>query len=211
MFSSRIDAGRRLGQELTKRQVRADLILGVPRGGMVVAYEIAKILKLPLDALVVKKLGAPHNPELAIGALTYDDVTYIDTDLVRNLEISKEYIKQEIRRKHHEFRDRDLLLRKNKPSIVVRGKQVIVADDGVATGATLFAALEWLHKKEAKKIIVAIPVATRLTVYRIRNAVDKCVILEEPDNFGAVGEFYSDFRQVMDEEVVSLLNSRLPK
>lgn len=211
MFASRTDAGRRLGQELIKLGINADLVLGIPRGGMVVANEIANILGLPLDALVVKKLGAPHNQELAIGAITYDDVTHIDHDLVRNLDITKQYLNQEIKVKHHEFVDRDRLLRGNKPLFDVRGKRVIIVDDGVATGATLFAALEWLHKNRAKQIIAALPVVATMTVYRMRNAVDKCVSLEEPENFGAVGEFYKDFRQVSDEEVVSLMKPKLPK
>ena len=208
MFSSRIHAGQQLAQELVKRQVQADLVLGIARGGVVVAIEVAKTLKLPLDVLVVKKLGAPRNPELAIGALTYGDVTYIDEDLVRRLTVDKMFVVEEVKKKHHEFLEREKQMRNGKPQPRVVNERVVLVDDGIATGATVIAAVQWLRQQKARTITLALPVAPQQIVSVLVSLVDEYVILEEPENFHAVGEFYKDFKEVTDEEVKNLLGSR---
>ena len=208
MFSSRIHAGQQLAQELVKRQVQADLVLGIARGGVVVAIEVAKTLKLPLDVLVVKKLGAPRNPELAIGALTYGDVTYIDEDLVRRLTVDKMFVVEEVKKKHHEFLKREKQMRNGKPQPRVVNERVVLVDDGIATGATVIAAVQWLRQQKARTITLALPVAPQQIVSVLVSLVDEYVILEEPENFHAVGEFYKDFQEVTDEEVKNLLGSR---
>ena len=206
MFSSRIDAGRQLAQELVRRHVRADLVLGIARGGVVVAAEITKYLHFPLDVVVVKKLEAPTNSELAIGALTYKDATYIDENLASTVDADKHFIADEVKKKHHEFLERERLLRNGKPPPVVENKCVLVVDDGVATGATCKATVEWLRKEKVKRIILALPVAPFDSIKELSSLVDEYVILEEPKNFQAVGEFYKDFREVQDEEVITLLS-----
>ena len=205
MFTSRKDAGGVLAGELIKQGIKADLVLGIVRGGVVVAKEVADLLHLPLEVLVVKKLGAPNNSELAIGALTSDGVTFIDNSLVNSLGVEKSYLFNEVKIQHQAFTVRDKKLRKGYSSISVINRRVLVVDDGAATGATLFAAIKWLKKKHAGTIILALPVAAKHAAVELQNLVDRCVILEEPEDFGAVGQFYQDFREVSDDEVVSLL------
>lgn len=207
MFESRIHAGKILVEKLRQEKITADLVLGIPRGGVVIAKEIACSLRIPLDVIIVKKLGAPLNPELAIGAIASDDVSYIDTRLATSVGADQEYIKQEIINKHHELSTRAKALRINKPKLQVKGKQVIITDDGVATGATMFAAIDWLRQNKAKKIILALPVAPKDTVDKLNKLVDQCIILDKPVFFGAVGQFYQDFSQVSDEQVIRLLNA----
>ena len=205
MFTSRVDAGKKLGEELKLQNIRADLVLGIPRGGVVVAYEIARELKCVLDVLVVKKLGSPSNPELAIGALTFDDVTYIDENLSRGVSADADYIRGEIVRRHHELVKRNQLLRHSPLPPDVGHKSVILVDDGVATGATVLAALMWLVQKKTRTTILALPVAAVDTAYELCKRVATCVILEKPNTLNSVGSFYKEFEQVEEEEVKMLL------
>lgn len=206
MFSSRTQAGQLLAKELEKQHVGGDLVLGIARGGVVVATEISKALQISLDILVVKKLGAPSNQELAIGALTYGDVTYIDEKLTTSIGINKRFIAEEVKKKHHEFWEREKLIREGKSPPSVYQKHVILVDDGMATGATVIAGIEWLRQQKAEKVILALPVAPFQTTSRFASLVDQCVILEELENFHAVGESYKDFREVSEEEIKKLLS-----
>lgn len=207
MFQSRSHAGKLLAGKLKTQDLHADVVVGIARGGVVIAQEIARTFQIPFDVMVVKKLGAPYNPELAIGAIAADDVTYIDEKLASSVRADKEYIKNEIKRKHHELDQREKLLRQDKPALQVKDKSVILTDDGVATGATTFASIQWLRKKQAKNIIMALPIAPPDTVKKLSSLVDKCVILETPLGFAAVGQFYQDFSEVTDEDVRRIIKS----
>ncbi len=201
MFQSRSDAGKKLADELQKQKVSADIVLAIPRGGVLVGAEIARVLNIPLDVLVVKKLGAPNNAELSIGAIASDDVTYLDQDLIKITGVSKAYLNYEIQNKHHELIDRENKLRKGKPKLNVQNKTVVLTDDGAATGATVFAAIEWLKKHATKLIILALPVCSYETDQKLEQLVDKCVILETPETFQAVGQYFQNFEQVSEEEI----------
>ena len=205
MFTSRVDAGKKLGKELKRQNIRADLVLGIARGGVVVACEISKVLGLPLDVLVVRKLAAPSNPELAYGALTFDDVTYLDEDLIRSLEVDGAEMATEIIKKHHELIDRNLQLRKSNLPPEVKGKRVILVDDGVATGATALAAIQWLDKQQVKQVTLALPVVAETQAKQLCKLAGTCVILEKPNTLNSVGSFYKEFAQVEEEEVKQLL------
>lgn len=149
-FTSRTDAGRQLANALGKRKITADLVLGIPRGGVGVAREIGKALAVNFDVLVVKKLEAPEQPELAIGAITLGEITYIDTRISDAVGCDDMYIQQEIQRQQKALCARDRLLRKDKPALQIGRKRVILTDDGVATGSTMYAAIQWVKKKEQK-------------------------------------------------------------
>lgn len=206
MFSSRSEAGQLLAQKLKQAQIKADVVLGIPRGGVVVAEVIAENLQLPLKAIVVKKLGAPDNQELAIGAITYDNVTSLENDLIRNLRIDKSYINGELMQKQKELVERDLYLNQGKP-LDLQNLAVILTDDGVATGATILAASKWIIKNKVKKLILALPVAARNTTSQLRKISDRCIVLAQPTSFRAVGQFYQDFRQITDAEVKQILDN----
>ena len=208
MFASREAAGKLLAEKLREVQVTADMVFGIARGGVVIAQEIAQAFHLPLEVLVIKKLGAPSNPELAIGALALDSVTYIDENFARAVGADNAFIKSEVLRKHAELKKREQMFRSGKMALNPEKKRVILADDGVATGATVMAACMWLRQKKVQQIILALPVVSQETVKKLRSQVDKCVTLEEPVDLRAVGEFYKDFREVTDEEVINILASR---
>ncbi len=207
MFSTRKEAGKKLAKRLLEKQIQADLVLGIPRGGVVVAAEIARNLELPLDVLVIKKLTAPNNPELAIGAIAPGTITYIDDDMVRSTNASAEYLRDEVKRRHHELLERERLLRFGKPPLDVSKKKVILVDDGAATGATLFASLDWLVAQKTGVKILALPVASRFTIESLKTKVDICEVIETPDDFRSVGQFYEEFHQVSESDIVTLLNS----
>lgn len=207
MFSSRIEAGELLARALESQQIKADLVLGIPRGGVEVAAQIAAHLRLPLDVLLVKKLGAPGNPELAIGAIAQDGIEYIDHTVAASLRVDKDFIAQEKQQKLHELHQREQLLRTQKQRLPVKDQQIILVDDGVATGATFFAGITWLRGQNAAAIIAALPVVAFDVGKAIRQRVDQYVILEEPQNLHAVGAWYKDFHEVTDEDVIKLLQT----
>lgn len=178
------------------------MVLGVPRGGVPVAFEIAAQLHAPLDVIMAKKIGHPMHEEYAIGAVTEDEVLLDDVPL-----ISATYIEQKTAALKALLHHRARLLRGSRPPLEVQGRNVIVADDGVATGHTLIACIRALRRKSPAQIIVAVPVAPRHTADELRAVCDELVCLEESDNFRAVGAFYKDFTQVSDEEAFELLKS----
>lgn len=193
VLKDRSQAGVFLAEKLSSYRGTASSILGLARGGVAVAKTLAGDLNLPLDVLVVKKIGAPGQEELAIGALAPDGVSYGDFD------------KSQIAILNGKIKQKTLLYRKGRKSYDFRGKTVIIVDDGAATGATMKVAIQWLRKKNAKKIVVALPVAPKELLLKIAPEVDELIVLETPDEFSAVGQFYKDFGQVSDEKVVELL------
>lgn len=200
MFANRTEAGRRLAEALRDRHAPDALVLGVPRGGVVVASEVAGVLGLELDVVVVRKLGAPGQPEYAIGAVdeeghvvgatSFPDQTYVRTAAIRE--------REEIARRLAAYRG-------DRPPATIAGREVLLVDDGVATGFTVRAAVESTRRRGAGRVVVAAPVASPQAAATLRREADEVVTLEEPPDFYAVGQFYRDFTQTSDAEVVRLL------
>lgn len=207
MFTDRSQAGKRLAEQLEAYRSSHALVIGLARGGVVVAKEIAGALSLPLDVLVVKKIPSPFQRELALGALAPDGVSVVDYRLAQREGADERYLGSQRVERAKEIRTKTLVYRKGRKPPSVRDREVIVVDDGAATGATIEAAVKWLKKKKAKAIIVALPVAPPDIVGKIQPEVDTLIVLETPSDFGAVGQFYDFFPQIEDEEVVALLKS----
>lgn len=206
IFHNRIEAGKKLAQELKiYREKSNGIVIGLPRGGVVVAHEVARILGLPLDVIVPRKIGAPGNKEFAIGAIAEDGQGVFDEKSISELKISKKYITQEIQIEQQEAARRLLLYRRDKPLLQLQDKIVILVDDGVATGATMRAAIQSARAKKASRIIVATPVIAQDTFEKIQKEADKVIALHAPLFFGAVGMFYRQFDQTEDAEVIALL------
>lgn len=205
MFTDRIQAGILLAEKLSSYRGKGAIIVGLARGGVATARAAADATNLPLDVLVVKKIGAPGEAELAIGAIAPDGVSFIDWRFAQALGVDEKYIKEAISRQSSAIRQKTLLYRKGKKPYKFVEKTVILVDDGAATGATIEAAIKWLRKKHAKRIVVALPIAPKELLPKISPEVDELVILETPSEFQAVGQFYERFDQVSDEEVVELL------
>ena len=207
LFKNRSESGRRLALQLHEYKTTPELlVLGLPRGGVSVAYEIARELNAPLDVLIVRKLGAPGNEEFAIGAIA-GDIRVLDPLLIQMSGISDDVVKQIEQREHQEMMRREMLYRRGRPPLDLRHKTVILVDDGLATGATMKAALFAAISHHPKKLIAALPVAAASSIDKIRSLADAMVILSTPEIFYGVGMFYDDFRQVSDDEVIHLLHS----
>jgi predicted phosphoribosyltransferase len=205
MFFDRDDAGRKLARALGELPEDA-LILGIPRGGVVVARAMADALARPFDVLVVRKLGAPHNPELAIGAIGPNGVISLDEHVLRALQgVSPEYIEREAAAQLAEIERRMRLYRGDAPYPDVRGRCCVVVDDGIATGSTARAALRWLRGAQAQPVVLAVPVAPERTTQELEKEADRVVVLYTPPTFVAVGQWYERFDQVEDDEVVAAL------
>lgn len=208
IFKDRRDAAQRLASKLMQYENSPDaLILALPRGGVVTGYEIAKILNCPLDIIIIRKIGFPSRPEFAIGAVSETGKVVLNEDVVRGYGISETYIKAEVKKEEEEISRRKSLYRGGKGIPSLAGKVIILVDDGIATGATMKAAIETLKKEGLAKLVVAVPVAPPETAEAIRKITDEFVCLEMPDYFMAVGNYYHDFTQVSNEEVVELLKS----
>ncbi len=202
IFQDRTDAGRALASALREYAGRPDVVvLALPRGGVPVAYEVARELGAPLDVFVVRKLGTPGQEELAVGAIASGGTRVLNYEVVNNLEISREAIDEVSIREQMELERRERQFRGDKPPLDVRGKTVVLIDDGLATGSTMRAAVAALRAKGPARIVVAVPVAAASTCDRMRYEVDEMVCLYAPDEFYAVGEWYRDFSQTTDEEV----------
>ncbi len=206
-FRDRGAAGRLLGEELKRRSVsQNELVLALPRGGVPIGYEVAKILGVPLDVMVVRKLGFPGQPELAMGAVGNGGVRVLDEKLVRELGIfSRNQVERIAAREALEVERREQLYRAGRPALNLRGRRVALVDDGLATGSTMLAAIECTRRLGAATVTVAVPVASRPASDRMREAAGGFVCLAEPEPFHAVGEWYLDFRQTTDEMVTKLL------
>jgi predicted phosphoribosyltransferase len=205
-FRDRADAGRRLAGVLREYANRPDVIvLALPRGGVPVAYEVARALNMPLDVFLVRKLGVPGQEELAMGAVASGGVGVLNEDVVRMLRIPQNVIQRAARAELEELSRRDRAYRGDRPPPDVRGKTVILVDDGLATGSTMRAAAEALKRLGPARIIIAVPTAARETCEQFRRVVDDVVCVTTPDPFHAVGMWYEDFSQTSDEEVRDLL------
>lgn len=206
LFQDRSEAGRLLAERLADLSGRKDLqVLAIPRGGVVVGHVVARALGAPLDVIITRKIGAPHNPELAIGAVSSDGTLVLDEASISMIGVSPEYIREESTRQQEEIRRRLGVYRGTRPAADLAGKCVILTDDGIATGATMEATIQALRKAPIGSLILAVPVAPRDTLERLRPKVDRLVCLHAADLFWAVGGFYIDFQQTSDEEVVNLL------
>jgi putative phosphoribosyl transferase len=204
-FRDRRDAGRQLGECLSQLQAEHSIVLGLARGGVPVAFEVARALASPLDVLVVRKLGVPFHTELAFGAIGEEDTRVLDTEMIQRLGLSRKRVKATIERERIELTRRVELYRSNRTPLELLGRTVIVVDDGLATGATARVALEIARTRGAEKIIVAIPVSPPETIAELKGLAVKVISLQVPLGFLAVGEWYDDFTQTTDDEVTSLL------
>lgn len=205
-FEDRKSAGRLLAAELKAYKNHPNLIvLGLPRGGVVTAYEVAKALEIPLDVFLVRKLGVPWQPELAMGAMAEGDVIIWNQNILESLSIPENEIKKVIEAEKEELLRRQKLYRGHHAPPVVEGREVILVDDGLATGATMQVAIKALKKRGAKKIIVAVPVAAVETCNNLRKQVDDLICLLTPSPFESIGQWYEEFGQISDEEVINLL------
>ncbi|CAI8869309.1 phosphoribosyltransferase [Methylocaldum szegediense] len=206
LFENRTDAGRRLAEALRAYAGRCDVIvLALPRGGVPVAYEVARALNAPLDLLIVRKLGTPGNPELAMGAIASGDASVLNRDVISLYRISGEIIEQVTANERQELERRERLYRGDRPYPELENRCIIVVDDGIATGATIRAGLAALRRKNPACIVVAVPVAPTDTLERLRAEVDDVVCLTTPTPFFAVGQAYRDFSQTTDDEVREIL------
>jgi len=205
-FKNRAHAGKLLAEELERYAKREDLVvLGLPRGGVPVAYQIACRLHAPLDVLVVRKLGVPGFEELAMGAIASGGVRVIDEMLVCRRRIPQEVIEQVAAREMKELRRREIAYRGHEGAPVIAGKAVLIVDDGIATGSTMHAALEAIRAQNPARIIVAVPTAPAETCAWMDGLADEVVCLMMPDDFHSVGQWYEDFSQTDDEQVTELL------
>lgn len=181
------------------------IVLAIPRGGVVVGFEVAHVLSIPLDVIIPRKIRAPDNPELAIGAMTEDGTIILDEKLVKYLQVSKDYIKEESERQRLEIERRLKLYRGDAPYPSLKNREVIIVDDGVATGSTMKAALTSVRRRGAKSVMIAVPVCPSSTIKELKREADSVVCLHQPEPFYAIGQFYADFAQTSDEEVAELL------
>jgi len=207
VFRDREDAGRKLAAQLCGYKNRKEVIvLGIPRGGVPVAYEVAKALDAPLDIFVSRKLGVPWQEELAFGAVATNGTRVLDREIVEAVGISDEEIEQITARVKQELERREHLYRGKLPPLKLDGLTVILVDDGIATGSSMRAAIHALRQMKPAKIVVAVPVAPQSTCKRLKSEVDHLVCVHTPEEFYAIGQFYEDFSQVADEEVTELLH-----
>lgn len=204
-YRDRTEAGRLLGYSLKSQRLQKPVVLGIPRGGLVVAREIARMLEGDLDIVLARKLRAPMNPELAIGSVSEDGRLFLDETLVSALGIEADYIAQEKAYQMAEIARRMALVRSVLPKTPLAGREVIVTDDGVATGSTLQAALWATSHEKPSKLIAAMPVGPEDTVRRLSADCDEMLVARVPSYFSAVGQFYLRFEQVEDDEVLSIL------
>jgi putative phosphoribosyl transferase len=205
-FANRREAGQLLAEAMLDLRGQKAVVLGIPRGGIVVAQGIADRLEADLDIVLSRKLGAPGHSELAVGALAESGELFINQSVAEELEVTESYLEQEKRQQMAEIRRRSQMIRAVSPKISLKGRTVIVTDDGVATGATMQAAVWAVRHENPGKLIAAIPVASEEAVTRLSGDVDELYCLRMPDNFMAVGQFYSEFEQVTDEQVLEILS-----
>jgi putative phosphoribosyl transferase len=205
-YADRAEAGRVLGELLATYAGRSDVIvLALPRGGVPVAFEVAGALGTPLDVFLVRKLGAPGQEELAMGAIASGDVVVMNDDVVQALKIPREVVEMEVASERQELARREAIYRGGRPPRDVRGKTVILVDDGLATGSTMRAAVAAVRRQEPARIVVAVPIGARSTCDEVKKVADECICAITPDHFRAVGLWYDDFEQTDDDEVCSLL------
>lgn len=209
-FQDRTEAGRRLAAELASRKLANPVVLALPRGGLPVGKEVAAALKAPLDVMVVRKLGVPWQPELAMGAIC-GSTRILDNEIIAGAGISAKQVETVAAAETREMERREQLYRGGLAALNLRGHTVILVDDGLATGSTMVAAVRHVRSLHPEKLMVAVPVSSSQACSRLKNEADECVCLAQPEPFFAVGEWYTDFHQVTDREVQEILKrSRNP-
>ncbi|RCU48455.1 phosphoribosyltransferase [Haloplanus salinus] len=205
-FADRTDAGERLAAELVDRGVDADLVLAIPRGGLPLGRVVADALDAPLDVVIASKIGAPGNPEYAIGAVASDGSVWLDDDAIASLGVSDGYVERERDHELRATREKASRYRGGRDPLDPTGKRVVVVDDGVATGSTAIAALRLVREGGAERVVLAVPVGPPDTVSELESVADAVIVLRTPGSFGAVGAFYDRFGQVTDEEAMTYLD-----
>lgn len=205
MFDSRVDAGKALGRRLAHVKPRNPIVLGLPRGGVPVAAEVARALDAPLEVILVRKLGIPGQPELAMGAIGEGDVRHLDWNVAAHAGVSGSQVSEVVERETTELRSRAARLRAGRRPLDVTGRTVVIVDDGIVTGSTITAAVMVARDLGADSVIIAIPVAPEEVIPQLEQIADEVVFLETPHTMHAVGENYHDFGQVDDGEVVAIL------
>ncbi|HNR96155.1 MAG TPA: phosphoribosyltransferase family protein [Anaerolineae bacterium] len=209
LFRDRSEAGKLLAARMDHLKGSHNLlVLGLPRGGVVVAYEVAVALGAPLDVYITRKIGAPYNPELAIGAVAGDGTVVLDHNLISRLQVPEDYLEAETERQKREIQRRLQAYRGRLEEPVVSDKTVVLVDDGVATGATVRATLKALRQQRPARLVLAVPVGPAETIRQLAQEADEVVCLYAPEMFWAVGAFYAEFDQTEDEQVVRLLQDR---
>ena len=211
LFANRVQAGQQLAEALQRFSFKDGLVLAIPRGGVVVGYEIADSLNLLLDVIVPRKLGAPGNPEYAIGAVAEDGTMILDENVLEYLHVPQDYIEWESATQKQEIQRRMRLYRQDTPYPDLKGRDVVVVDDGIATGSTMKAALTSVKNCGANTVTAAIPVGPPSTIEVLKKLADRVVCLFTPESFFAIGEFYDDFSQTSDDEVIYLLGKNREK
>jgi predicted phosphoribosyltransferase len=209
VYKDRRDAAEFLAQKLDKKygdSINREnaIILAIPRGGVITGDVIAERLGVSLDVLVSRKVGSPFNPELAVGAVMHDGSFFPNEDIIKMLDLPRTYLDEQVAIQKREI-ERRLLKFRGSRDYQLAGKFVILVDDGIATGATVLAAINWLRSQKIRKLIVAVPVGPRDTITKLKTVADDVIVLQTPFLFEAVGEFYEDFSQVIDEDVVETM------
>lgn len=205
MFKNRIDAGRRLANKLGEFKGKECVVLGVPRGGVVVAREVADKLGAKLDIVIPRKVGAPYNTEVAVGAVTEDGNVFWDERLMRILGVMPDLLEESVKVAVKEIERRTNIYRDGKSKVDINSKNVVLVDDGIATGFTVLAAVRSIKSQNPLSITLAVPVASKEALNKFKGEVDSIICLDIPEDFSAVGHFYEEFEQITDDEVIELL------
>jgi putative phosphoribosyl transferase len=203
LFNNRNHAGQLLASKLAGKTF--DIVLGLPRGGIPVAYEIAKAMNTPMDLLLVRKLGCPGNNELAFGAISNHGEIVLNKDVINSFQLTQTQIDNALKKEEKEIKRRESVYRKDRPLLCLTNKQVLLTDDGVATGASIKVAIKSIIASKAKSLTLALPVIPPNTLEELMTMVDEVIYLQAPYSFYAVGQFYQDFSQTTDAEVVELM------
>ncbi|MFB6309116.1 MAG: phosphoribosyltransferase [Haloarculaceae archaeon] len=206
MFRDRADAGQQLADVLEERGIEADLVLAIPRGALPVARPVADRLGAPLDVVVARKIGAPTNPELALGAVADDGTAWLNDDLIERLGVADDYLRQTRAGERANAKEKFDRYRGERGPLDVTGKRVVVVDDGVATGATMRACLLRVRAGDPARVVAAVPVGPPDTLADLRSVADEVIAVETPENFRAVGRHYERFDQVTDEQARTYLS-----
>lgn len=210
-FKDRMEAAKLLSEKLSHYKNENPIVLAIPRGAVPMAAEVAKALHASFDIVLIKKIGSLHNPELAIGAISEDGHSHFNDELVKILGLNSSTLSNLAKDKEAELKQQIKLFRGSKKPLEISGRIVIIVDDGIATGATLISAIEFLSKKNPKKIVVASPVGAKDTIRKLEKFVDDVVVLLAPVDFIAVGLWYETFGQVSDQEVLAVLKDAREK
>ncbi|WP_142859364.1 phosphoribosyltransferase [Salinigranum halophilum] len=206
MFDDRTDAGRQLADLIEGHDVEADVVLAIPRGGLPVGRAVADALAVPLDIVAARKLGAPGNPEFAIGAVASDGTVFLNDEYIDQLGVDESYVDDAIERERAAAQEKVDRYRGDRPPLDLHDKTVVVVDDGVATGATTIACLRQIREAGAARVVLAVPVGPPDTIERLGAEADEVLCVETPPSFMAVGQFYASFTQVSDDEAMRYLD-----